>query len=413
VWFSVQFRGFSVKMFLLITELRRTIRGTTQNFAMKIALVHDFLMQDGGAERVLSVLAEIWPDAPIFTVVADKRWQKEFGSHKINTSFLEKLPFGRRFYQAYLPFIPLAVKKFNLADFDVILSSSSAFAKGIKTPKNSLHICYCHTPTRYLWNDTCSYLEELPYSEFVKKMILEIFPLLRKWDIRAANSPQFLIANSKTVERRIGRYYGRTSDIIYPPVETGKFHTAEKIGNYFLIGGRLVSYKRFDLAIEAFNRLGMPLKIFGAGREYKKLKSIAKKNIEFLGAVSENEKAKLLGEALAFIYPQEEDFGLTAVEAMASGRPVIAYAKGGALETVIPGLTGELFSDQTWEALAFTIFKFKPENYNPEAIRNFALQFDKEVFKERISQYVNNKLKERCDCDANIRMHTNDANKLV
>ncbi len=338
----------------------------------------------------METLAAIWPKAPIFTIVADKRWRKIFAGHEIHTSFLEKLPFGRRFYQAYLPLIPLAIKSFDLKNFDMIISSSSAFAKGIKTPKNSLHICYCHTPTRYLWNDTCLYLEELPYSEPVKKIILKIFPYLRKWDIKAANSPQFLIANSKTVKERIGRYYGRLADIIYPPVNAKNFYISNKLGNYFLIGGRLVSYKRFDLAIETFNRLGLPLKIFGVGREYKKLKSMVKKNIEFLGAVSETEKAKLLSETLAFLYPQEEDFGLTAVEAMASGRPVIAFAKGGALETVIPGVTGELFSDQTWEALAYAVFRFKPKNYNPEAIRNFALQFDKEVFKQKILQYVEN-----------------------
>ena len=362
---------------------------------MKIALVHDFLIQDGGAEKVFMTLAELWPEAPIFTIVANKNWRKTLNTHRFHTSFLEKLPFGKKFYQAYLPLIPFAVKNLNLRDFEVIISSSSAFAKGVRTPANSLHICYCHTPTRYLWNDTCLYLEELPYNDFVKKIILKIFPLLRKWDIKAANAPNFLIANSQAVQKRINRYYGRTADVIYPPIDTKKFYISNKIKNYFLIGGRLVSYKRYDLAIEAFNRLGLPLKIFGTGREYKKLKSMAKKNIEFLGNVSEEEKAELLSQAIAFIYPQEEDFGLTSIESMASGRPVIAYAKGGALETVIPGVTGELFENQTWESLAFTILRFKPENYNSESIRNFALQFDKEVFKQKILQYINEKIEGR------------------
>lgn len=360
---------------------------------MKLALVHDFLIQDGGAERVLSAFSEIWPEAPIFTIVANKKkWQKIFSGREIKTSFLQKIPFGIKIYQFFLPLIPLAASSLDLRGYDIILSSSSAFAKGIKTPPGAVHICYCHTPTRYLWQDTYSYLEELPYNDIIKKAILKIFPLLRKFDLNAAKSPNFFIANSKEVQRRIGAYYGKTSEVICPPVETNKFFISPKLGNYFLIGGRLVSYKRYDLAIEAFNRLGVPLKIFGAGREYKKLKSLAKRNIEFLGNVSDEEKSKLYSGALAFIYPQEEDFGLTAVEAMASGRPVIAYAKGGALETVIPGVTGELFFNQTWEALAFTIFKFKPENYNPEAIRNFALQFDIEKFKEKISGYVNEKM---------------------
>lgn len=362
---------------------------------MRVALVHDFLMQDGGAERVLSVFSEIWPEAPIFTIIADKKWQRIFENRKIYTSFLQKMPFGKRFYQAYLLLIPLAIRSLKLDDFDVVVSSSSAFAKGVKTSPRLLHICYCHTPTRYLWNDTCSYLEELSYSEFVKKIILKSFPLLRKWDIQASKSPDFYIANSETVQKRIGRYYGKSAEIIHPPINTKQFYISDKIGDYFLIGGRLVSYKRYDLAIEAFNRLGMPLKIFGEGREYKKLKSIAKKNIEFLGQITEKEKAEMLSRAIAFIYPQEEDFGLTAIESMASGRPVIAYAKGGALETVIPGVTGELFNNQTWESLAFNLFKFKPENYNPEVIRNFALQFDKEVFKKRILNYVENKYENR------------------
>ncbi len=362
---------------------------------MRIALVHDFLMQSGGAEKVLEAFGKIWPSAPIFTVVADKKWEKEFAGHQIRTSFLQKMPLGKRFYQMFLLLIPLAVKKFDFKDYNVVLSSTSAFAKGIKKSQNTLHICYCHTPTRYLWNDACSYLEELPYSDTVKAIILKMLPLLRKCDLWAARSPDFLIANSKTVQERIGRYYGRTADVIYPPVDTGRFYISAKPGNYYLIGGRLVSYKRYDLAIEAFNKYGASLKIFGAGREYKKLKSIAKKNIEFLGQVSEEEKAKLLSEALAFIYPQEEDFGLTAIESMASGRPVIAYAKGGALETVIPGVTGELFENQTWESLAFTLFKFKPEDYRPEVIRNFALQFDIDKFKKQIFDYITTKYENR------------------
>lgn len=358
---------------------------------MNIALIHDFLIQDGGAERVLSAFSEIWPEAPIFTVVADhKKWQKEFGNRQIHTSFLQKFPFALKFYQAYLPLIPSAVRSFQLDEFDVVLSSTSAFAKGIKTNRETLHICYCHTPTRYLWSDAYSYIEELPYSSLVKKAILKMLPVLRKWDVFASKNPDFFIANSKMVQRRIGRYYGRTAEIIYPPVETKNFSISQNIGNYYLIGGRLVSYKRYDLAIQAFNRLGLPFKIFGVGREYKRLKAIAKKNIEFLGAVSESGKAELYRRAAAFIHPQEEDFGLTAVESMASGRPVIAYAAGGALETVVPGFTGELFENQTWEALAFVILKFKPENYNPEAIRNFALQFDIEVFKQKILSYVEN-----------------------
>ncbi|NQU83643.1 MAG: glycosyltransferase [Parcubacteria group bacterium] len=356
---------------------------------MKIALVHDFIMQDGGAERVLRAFREIWPEAPIFTLVHDpSHAPKSFKSAKIIPSFLQKIPFGVSHYQWYLPLMPAAIERLDLTGFDVVLSSSSAFAKGIITSPETLHICYCHTPTRYLWTDTLNYVDELRYNFLVRKIVPLFLPNLRIWDQLCATRVDNFIANSHTVQKRIKKYYARESDVINPPVEAQKFSVADNTNNFYLIGGRLVPYKRYDIAVQAFSKLGIPLKVFGTGPEYEKLKKMAKSNVEFLGKVSDEKKSELYKKCIAFLNPQEEDFGITALEAMASGRPVIAYKKGGALETIIPNVTGEFFDEQTWECLSHTILRFNPENYSPTRIREHAIQFDTENFKARIKYYV-------------------------
>ncbi len=362
---------------------------------MKVALVHDYLNQDGGAEKVLKILQEIFPEAPIFTLIYDKeKLGHLFKEDKVNFSYIQKLPWGRSKYKWFLLLMPSAIENFDLSDYDLVISSSSAFAKGVVTSPETKHLCYCHTPTRYLWSDTHSYIEELSYNKLIKKFLPYFLARLRLWDRLAADRADHFIANSQAVQKRIKKYYNRDSDLIHPPVETAKFRIADQIGNYYLIGGRLVPYKRYDLAVEAFNKLGIPLKIFGEGPELEKLKKIAKENIEFLGKIDDEKLAELYSRCLAFIHPQEEDFGITAVEAMASGRPVIAYAAGGALETVINGVTGKFFDEQTWEALADAVIRFKPEDYNPTAIREHARKFDVEVFKQKIKDYVEEKTKQ-------------------
>jgi len=358
---------------------------------MKIALVHDHLAQDGGAEKVLAAFQEIWPHAPIFVVVYDpKHANKFFADKKIETSFIQRLPFGVKKYKWYLPLYPSAVEDYDLSNYDLVLSSSSAFAKGVITQPNALHICYCHTPTRFLWSDTHSYIRELGVSSFIKKILPLFLSNIRLWDKLAAERVDKFIANSKLVQHRIHKYYKKDSDIIYPPVEAKKFFISDRPKEYFLAGGRLVPYKRFDLIIEAFNRLGRPLKIFGTGPELEYLKSQAKPNIEFLGRVSDEDKAKLYQDALAFINPQEEDFGITMVESMASGRPVLAFNAGGAQEIVVLKKTGDFFYEQTWEDLADLIVRFKSENYDPQTVREYALKFDTENFKKQIKEYVEN-----------------------
>ncbi|MDP2918418.1 MAG: glycosyltransferase, partial [bacterium] len=299
---------------------------------MRVALVHDHLAQDGGAERVLAVFHKIYPEAPIFVLVYNRaKANRVFRKAKIKTSFIQKMPLGQSRYQWYLPFMPLAFEKFNLFNYDLVLSSTSAFAKGVITDPKTLHLCYCHTPTRYLWSDTHSYTKELKYNRLIKKFIPFILHKIRIWDRLAADRVDYFIANSENIRRKIKKYYRREATVIYAPVDLDKFRLAKNRGNYFLTGGRLVAYKKFDLTIKVFNRLGWPLKIFGAGPEIGALKKLARPNIEFLGRVSDQALASLYAEAKAFIFPQEEDLGITALESMAAGRPVIAFASGGAL----------------------------------------------------------------------------------
>lgn len=361
---------------------------------MKIALIHEHLAQDGGAEKVLQVFQELYPNAPTFTLVYDKdRANVAFQGKKIHTSYLQRMPFGLRRYQWYLPWMPDAIERFDLTEFDVVLSSCSAFAKGVITLADTKHICYCHSPTRYLWSDTHRYVDELHYPRIFKNLIRSQLPRIRMWDQLAAQRVDEFIANSAAVQRRIKKYYRRDSTVIYPPVEISRFKVADEIGNYYLIGGRLVAYKRFDEAIKAFNQLGFPLKVYGSGPEEKNLRKIAKSNIQFLGRVSDEERANLYSHAKAFINPQEEDFGITVIEAMASGRPVIAFAKGGAMETVIEGQTGVFFHDQNWAALADTVLRFKIDSVDPAAIRRHAATFDVDRFKNNIRAYVDSQAK--------------------
>ncbi len=356
---------------------------------MKIALVHDHLTQEGGAERVLKAFHDMYPEAPIYTLVYDeKRLGKFFNKKSIRPSFLQRFPFGTKHYQWFLPLMPTATESYDLSQYDVVLSSSSAFSKGIITRSTTLHLCYCHTPTRYLWMDTHSYIRGLQQGKFLKPFLPFLLTHLRIWDQLAADRVDKFIANSKTVQERIKKYYKRDSDIIYPPVDVGHYSISDKIGDYYLAGGRLVAYKRFDLIVDTFNRLGIKLKIFGEGPELKKLKKLANKNIEFVGKVPDEEKIELYRHCIAYIHPQEEDFGITLVQAAAAGRPAIALAAGGALETIVDGVTGTFFYDQDWPALANVILNFHPEKFDPQVIRQHALKFSTERFQKEMGTFI-------------------------
>ena len=356
---------------------------------MKVCFVHDHLIQSGGAERVLEALQNIWPNAPTFTLLYDERTMgSSFGHRDIRTSFLQKIPFSLRASRWLLPLMPTATESYDLSEFDVIISSSSAFSKGVIPPNDALHICYCHTPTRYLWSDTHSYVDELRVAGPIKSLLRPLLTRLRTWDRLAADRVDHFVANSETVSERISRYYRRESDVIHPPVETDQFSISHNPKEYYLIGGRLVAYKRYDLVVDAFTKLGIPLKVFGSGPVEEDLRARAGKNVEFLGRVSNEERSRLFSEAIAFLHPQEEDFGITPVESMAAGRPVIAYRKGGAVETVIEGKTGVFFDAQEWEEIADLILRFDHTKFDPDAIRKHAEQFTVQEFHKAMHDYV-------------------------
>ncbi len=361
---------------------------------MKIALVHDYLSQDGGAERVLKALHEIWPDAPIFVLFHDRKKINYLDHEKIRESWLSKMPFVDNIFQWYLPLMPMATEQHDLRGFDLIVSSTSSFAKGVITSPNTLHISYCHTPPRFLWGDGNNYLSDLKSNYFIKLILPLLNHHLRIWDQMSTQRVDSFIANSQTVQKRIKKYYRRDSDIIFPPVDTHRFQVASKLGDYFVAGGRLVPYKRLDLVVKVFNRLQTPLKIFGIGPEYKHLKRIAKPNIEFYGKISENEKAVLFSRALAFIHPQKEDFGITPIEAMAAGRPVIAYGSGGATETIVANETGIFFDQQNWETLLNTVINFDPHIWDSDKIRAHAQNFSADKFKNNIQSFTEKKFTE-------------------
>ncbi len=362
---------------------------------MKLALVHDHLIQNGGAEKVLEIMQETWPKAPTFTLFYDERALPAFAQHDIRTSFLQRLPLALKKYQWYITLMPSATESHDLSDFDVVVSSSSAFSKGVITRPDAVHICYCHTPTRYLWSDTHSYINELRIPGLVKRVLPPVLSRLRLWDHAAASRVDYFVANSETVRQRIEKYYQRESHVIHPPVDIDRFRVSDAPKTYFLVGGRLVAYKRYDLVIDAFNRTGLPLKVFGRGPIEVDLRRQARSNIEFLGRVNDEERRNLYAGCKAFIHPHEEDFGITAIEAMGSGRPVIALRRGGATETIVDGITGEFFDEQSWEELADHLIRFEESRYDPRRIRAHAEQFSTSRFKCELQAFVQKAWEER------------------
>ncbi|MFA5030003.1 MAG: glycosyltransferase [Patescibacteria group bacterium] len=354
-----------------------------------IALIHDHLAQNGGGERVLHVLQQLFPEAPTYTTVWNKRVADPvFLDQDIRTSFIQRLPFGIKKYQWYLPFMPVAFEKFDMTPYSLIISSNSALAKGIITPEGATHVCYCYTPTRYLWTDRNEYLDNLGLSRAVRSVLSLYLNYLRVWDLEAARRVDHFIAISRVVQERIKHYYKRDSTIIYPPVDLTPFQVGEGKGGYYITGGRLTNYKRFDVTVAAFSKLGIPLYVYGDGPEKRKLESLAHSNVKFLGRVNDNQLRVLYQNAIAFVNPQVEDFGLTMVEAQACGRPVIAFNQGGALDIVNEGVTGTFFDEQSWEALADTVIRFDPTSYDPKIIRAHAETFSVDSFKNALFGFL-------------------------
>ncbi|GIW03168.1 glycosyltransferase [Roseiflexus sp.] len=350
---------------------------------MRVALIHDYLNQYGGAERVLEALHDLFPDAPVFTSIYDPATMPAvFRTWDIRASWMQRLPAWRRLFRAYVLLYPLAFESFDLSAYDVLISSSSAFAKGVIPRPDALHICYCHTPMRFAWR-TSDYLAREAFGATQRAALALPLVLLRMWDVLSAQRVDAFIANSRVVAQRIWRYYRRKAAIIPPPVDLPPWRETPP-GAYFLAGGRLIPYKRLDLAVRACTRLRLPLKIFGDGRDRARLQAMAGPTITFLGRVSEAERHALFAGCRAFIFPGEEDFGIAPLEAMAAGRPVIAYAAGGALETVVEGVTGRFFHQQTAEDVMDAIAATLTERYDACAIRRHAEQFGRETFLERM-----------------------------
>ncbi len=361
---------------------------------MKVALVHDWGNQVGGAEKVLLALKELFPDAPVYMSIYDPAVMPEIcRTWDIRTSFMDRLPLVKRYHQPFLPLYPLAFEQFDFSAFDLVISNKSGFCHGIITPPETLHIDYCLTPTRYVW-DYRSYARREGIGRLANWVLQPLLAYLRVWDRLAADRVDHFVAISREVQRRIGKYYRRDATVIYPPVETARFTPGEDGGDYFLVVSRLIPYKRIDLAVQAFNQLGRPLKIVGDGRDRAALQRAAAPNIEFLGRLPDQELQSLLQRCQALVFPGYEDFGIAPLEANAAGRPVIAYRAGGALDTVIAGQTGLFFDEPTPQSLAAAVRTLDDVTFDPPAIRQHALRFDKAVFQRDFKRFVEEKYAE-------------------
>lgn len=365
---------------------------------MKTCFVHEYLIDYGGAEQVLKGFLEIWPNSPIFTLIYDKEGNCKdiINSTKVIGSFLNKFPYARRKHRAYLPLMPLAIEQLDLSGYDVVISESHAIAKGVITGPDQLHIGYIHTPIRYAWDMQEAYLKQAGLDKGLRSFITRaLLHYLRIWDMRTVAGVDYYIANSNFVAKRIMKLYKREAEVIYPPVNVDRFSIGKEKEDFYITISRLVSYKKVDLIVRAFNRLpGRDLVIIGDGPEIKSLKKIASSNITFMGFQPESVIEDMLKRAKAFVYAAEEDFGIVPVEAQACGTPVIAYGKGGVLETVVEGETGFFFEEQNETALIEAINAFEGSaSLDPDVIRQNAERFNKARFLREMKSFVEEKSK--------------------
>lgn len=354
-----------------------------------VALVHDYLVDAGGAERVLAVLCDLYAGAPIYTsLYAAATTNPRIPDERVRTSFLQPFYPGKRYYQLLLPFFPVAFRLMRPAA-SVVLSSTSAFAKGVRVRPDAVHVCYCYTPPRFAWR-TGIYARQQGWGILKRAALAVASTQLRRWDRAAATGVDYFVAMSRTGSERIWEAYGRAAAIIPPPVDTNRFVPGVRPAGagYFLTTSRLIAYKRIDLAVAACSRLGLPLKVVGTGPDLPRLRRLAGPSVEFLGRVSEQALAELYAGCAALIQPGEEDFGLTPLEANAAGRPAIAYGAGGALDSIRDGKTGILFPAQTPEALAAVLNQFRSGDFDPQQLRAHALTYSADVFKLRIARFV-------------------------
>jgi len=378
--------------------MQNSCPGDAQLSNLRIAIVHYWFVGRAGGERVVEALAEVFPQADLFSLVADRSTLTPTLQHReLQTSFLQHVPGAKKFHRYFLFLQPVALEQFDLSGYDLVISSESGPAKGVITSPKTCHVCYCHSPMRYIWDK---------YSEYRRGMGLlvgSVFSLtahyMRLWDYASAGRVDYFVANSRFTASRIRKFYGRESEVIYPPVEAATAKIGDQPGDYYLAMGRLVDYKRFDLAVTACTKLGRPLKIIGGGPCEKSLRRMAGSTVEFLGQVGDDELREHLAGCRALLFPGEEDFGIVPVEAQSFGRPVIAYASGGVMETVrgiFPGETGMqnptgvFFTDQSLAGLTKAMLEFESieHTFCPQSIRDHSLQFDSAIFKRRIREYI-------------------------
>lgn len=369
--------------------MSRTAAGREDRSAkVRIALAHEYFAVWGGAEHVARVLHDEWPDAPLYTLFVDPRHRAALAGWPLRTSWLQRLPLGDGRHRLLLPLLPRAVESLAVEPADVLVSSSSAFIKGLEAPDETRHVCYCLSPTRYLWDWREQYLrEEVPLP--LRPVLGPILDELREWDRLAADRVDRFLAISKTVRERIRRYYAKDAEVVYPPVEVASFTLGgREREDFYLLVARLVPYKNVDVAVRAFNALGTRFKIVGEGRERGRLERMARENVEFLGRQPDQQMRELLAAARGVVFPSEDDFGLVCVEALASGTPVVALARGGATEIVEDGVTGVLFDAPTPEALIDAVRRAESTAFDPAALRRAALRFDIAPFRQRMREIV-------------------------
>jgi glycosyltransferase involved in cell wall biosynthesis len=363
---------------------------------MNIAVVHEWLVTYAGSERVVEQMLALYPEAQLYSLVAFlSEQQRHFIHHKsVTTSFLQQLPFARQHFRQYLPLMPLAIEQFDLSDYDLILSSSHAVAKGVITRADQLHISYVHTPMRYVWDMQQQYLKGTRLDRGLRGVLTQvILHYLRLWDLASADRVDCFVANSRYVARRIWKTYRRSADVIYPPVAVDRFLPQRQRDDFYLLISRFVPYKRVDLVVTAFNQLGLPLVVIGDGSDQVKLQEMAAANVQILPPQPEATIADYLSRCRAFVFAAAEDFGITLVEAQAAGAPVIAFGKGGATEIVIPGKTGLLFSAQTVESLIEAVQQFAVGSllFEPEILRHNAERFSIDRFRHEFSRLLEQK----------------------
>jgi len=362
---------------------------------VKVAIVHDYLNQAGGAERVVAVLHRMFPDAPIFVTLFDPAAVgAPLADADVRVSWMQRLPGWRQHFKKYLPLYPVAVRSFDLRGYDLVLSSSSAWAKGVSVPRGAVHVCYCYTPMRWAWS-LDGYLARSELGPFARLASRALAGPLRWWDVHTARRVDRFVAISTEVARRIRTSYGRDCDIVFPPVDVDRFQPEDRAGDYYLVVSRLNAYKRIDLAVEACTRRGLSLVIVGDGPARPSLERIAGPTVRFAGRLSDREVADLFAHCRAFILPGTEDFGLTPLEANAAGRPVVAFASGGALDTVRDGETGVFFRAPDATALAQALDAVSAREWDPRALRAHAESFAEPVFAARLRAVIDEAVRRR------------------